>query len=81
MLELGRLRPLLTPWRWPEHPTVFYAADEVIAVTSARRDPDGRVGADVMVAAQRLEPLAYLPDRIRRHADRWAHARLGSFIW
>jgi hypothetical protein len=81
VLELGRLRSLSTPWRWPEHPTDFHAADAAIAVTSARRGPDGRVGADVMVAAQRLEPLAYLPDRIRRHADRWEHARLGSFIW
>jgi hypothetical protein len=81
VLELGRLQPLLTPWRWPENPTVFHAADAAIAVTSARRDPDGRVGADVWVAAQRLEPLAYLPDRIPQHADRWEHARLGSFIW
>jgi hypothetical protein len=39
------------------------------------------VRAAGQVAAQRLEPLAYLPDRIRRHADRWEHARLGSFIW
>ena len=61
--------------------TLFHAADAAIAVTSARRGPDGKVGADVMVAAQRLEPLAYLPDRIRWHADRWEHARLGSFIW
>jgi len=81
VLELGRLRPLLTPWRWPEHPTLFHAADDAIAVTSARRGPDEKAGADVMVAAQRLEPLAYLPDRIQLHADRWEHARLGSFIW
>jgi hypothetical protein len=81
VLELGQLRPLLTPWRWPEHPTLFYAADEAIAVTSARRNPDGRVGADIMIAAHRLEPLAYLPDRIRQHPDRWEHARLGRFIW
>jgi hypothetical protein len=81
VLTLGGLRPLLTPWRWPEHPTLFHAADDPIAVTSARRRPDGRVGADVMVAARRLEPLAYLPDRIRQHADRWEHARLGTFIW
>jgi hypothetical protein len=80
VLELGRLRPLLTPWRWPEHPTLFHAADDAIAVTSARGDPDGKLGADVMVAARRLEPLAYLPDRIQLHADRWDHARLGSFI-
>ncbi len=81
VLELGRLRPVLTPWRWPTWPTLFHASDEAIAVTSTRHTGAGTVGADVMVAAQRLEPLAYLPDRIRQHADRWEHASLGSFNW
>jgi hypothetical protein len=57
---------------------VFHAADAAIAVTSARHHPDARVGVDVMVAAQRLEPLAYLPERIRGHADRWEHAPPGQ---
>jgi hypothetical protein len=26
-----------------------------------------------MVAAQRLQPLAYLTDRVRQYADRWEH--------
>jgi hypothetical protein len=82
VLEAGGLRPVLTPWRWPTHPTLFHASHGAIAVTSGRqRDTAGSVGADIMVAARRLKPLAYLPDRIRQHADRWEHARLGSFIW
>jgi hypothetical protein len=35
------LRSLSTPWRRPEDPTVFHAADATIAVTSARRSRDG----------------------------------------
>jgi hypothetical protein len=81
VLTLGGLRPVLTPWRWPTHPTRFFASDEAIAVTSSQRSTAGTVGTDIMVAAQRPQPLAYLPDRIRQHADRWEHARLGSFIW
>jgi hypothetical protein len=80
VLALGGLRPVLTPWRWPTHPTRFFASEAAIAVTSEGRTA-GIVGTDIMVAAQRLEPLAYLPDRIRQYADRWEHARLGSFIW
>jgi hypothetical protein len=82
VLEAGGLRPVLTPWRWPTHPTLFHASHGAIAVTSGRqRDTAGTVGSDVMVAARHLQPLAYLPDRIRQHPDRWEHARLGSFIW
>jgi hypothetical protein len=81
VLELGRLRPVLTPWRWPTHPTWFHASDGAIAVTSPQHHSAGTTGVDITIAAHRLEPLAYLPARIRQHPDRWEHARIGSFIW
>jgi hypothetical protein len=81
VLDPGRLRPVLTPWRWPEDPTVFHASDDAIAMTCQQHRATGTTGFYVMVAAQRPEPLAYLPDVIRRHADRWEHASLGRFIW
>lgn len=81
VLDAGGLRPVLTPWWWPTHPTRFHASDGAIAVTSKRRNTAGTIGTDVMVAARQLEPLSYLPDHIRQHPDRWEHARLGSFTW
>jgi hypothetical protein len=82
VLDRGRLRPILTPWRWPENPTAFLASDGAIGITSERHEEDGSVGGfDVMLAALDLEPLAYLPEIIQRHGDHWEHARLAEFVW
>jgi hypothetical protein len=81
VLDGGHFQSVLGPWHWPGNPTVFEASDGAIAVASWQRKTNGIVGTDIMVAAQRLEPLAYLPDLIRQHADRWEHARLASFVW
>jgi hypothetical protein len=81
VLDRGQFQPILTPWRWPEDPTVFCASDGAIGVTSQQHRADGTSGFDVMVAAQDLAPLAYLPEIIREYGDRWEHARLASFVW
>jgi hypothetical protein len=78
---LGELRPVLGPWRWPAFPTVFHASDDAIAVTCPNGYPDAPDGIDVMLGAQRLAPLAHLPNHIRQHPDDWEHARLGDFVW
>jgi hypothetical protein len=81
VLESGRLRPVLSPWRWPEEPTVFQASDGAVAVTSQRRRANGTLSCNVMVGAPHAEPLAYLPDIIRQDDDRWEHAELAGFQW
>jgi hypothetical protein len=81
VLDRGQLQPVLTPWRWPEDPTLFHASDGAIGVTSQRRRANGALGFDITLAARDLEPLAYLPEIIQQHSDRWGHAQLASFVW
>jgi hypothetical protein len=62
VLTLGGLRPLLTPWRWPEHPTLFHAADDAIATgglaPTSWSPPDGWSRLPICRTASASMPIA-----------------------